>query len=209
MLKIICYIVVLFFLIPEGSAQKIIEKSWDGEGIERINVVSDQIFNIKIVSDESETIDVIAKIEGEHSENVVLNVSEDKSTLSLSTGYSPYFKLANDKLAAHKVISIEIELHIPENLQVFVKASIASVETNGSFEEIHLELGNGNCLLKDFEGGAHINTRNGNITVYARETVSATGKTKTGTLQNELLTGGVFSIMAQSVNGDITLLKSQ
>lgn len=209
MLKKIGYILVFIFVISEGYAQKILEKSWDATEIQRLEIISDQVFKIKIVSQAGEKIQLITRIEGENYENVVVNVSEEQHTLLLTTGYTPYFEAANDKLAAHKVISIEMELHLPSRLAVFIQGAIVSVDTEGTFRKIHLELGTGNCMLINFNGDARLETKNGNITVYGGSDVFAIGETKRGTLRNELSSPGKFSVKAQSVNGDITLLKSQ
>jgi len=204
-----CYILLFIFLMANVYAQKIIDKSWDIEGIERLVIISNDIFNIVIISNHTSRINVITKIEGEHYENVVLNISEENKTLSLSTGFTPYFQAENDKLAAHKVISIEMKLNISNSLEVFVRSSIASLSTHGSFKNLQVELGNGNCVLNDFEGDAQLLTGNGNIRVVAHDTVGARAKTKRGKLTNELSATGNFYIDAESVNGDITLLKSQ
>ena len=203
------YILLFIFLTANVYAQKIIDKSWDIEGIERLEIISNDIFNIVIISNHTSRINVITKIEGEHYENVVLNISEENKTLKLSTGFTPYFQAENDKLAAHKVISIEMELNISNSLEVFVRSSIASLSTHGSFKDLQVELGNGNCVLNDFEGDAQLITGNGNIMVIAHDTVRARAKTKRGKLTNELSSTGNFYIDAESVNGDITLLKNQ
>jgi len=203
------YILLFIFLMANVYAQKIIDKSWDIEGIERLEIISNDIFNIVIISNHSSRINVITKIEGEYYENVVLNISEENKTLRLSTGFTPYFQAVNDKLAAHKVISIEMELNISNRLEVFVRSSMTSLSTHGSFKDLQVELGNGNCVLNDFEGDAKLFTRNGDITVIAHETVKARARTKRGRLTNELSATGKFSIDAESVNGDITLLKCQ
>jgi len=209
MLKRIGYILILIFVISEGYAQKILEKSWDAADVQRLEIISDQVFKIKIVSAATETIRLITRIEGENFENVVVNVFEEQHTLLLTTGYTPYFEAANDKLAAHKVISIEMELLLPSHIAVFIQGAIVSVDTEGTFRKIHLELDTGNCLLTNFNGDAQLNTKNGNITVYGDSNVFAIGETKRGTLRNELSSPGKFSVKAQSVNGDIILLKSQ
>jgi hypothetical protein len=209
MLKKPGYILLFIFLTANVYAQKIINKSWEAQGIEQLEIISNDIFNIVIISEVTEKISVITKIEGEHYENVVLNISEENKTLSLSTGFTPYFQAENDKLAAHKVISIEMEIYISKKLKVLVRSSIASLSTHGSFKNLQVELGNGNCVLNDFEGDAQLLTGNGNIRVIAHDTVRARAKTKRGKLTNELSTAGDFYIDAESVNGDITLLKSQ
>jgi len=209
MLKKGIYIGLLFFMFSEGYAQKIMEKSWDATSVERLEVISDEVYRISIISEATERIYVRTKVEGEHSENVALLVSEENKTLSLSSGFTPYFVKQNDKLAAHKVISIEMEIRVPSDLAILVKGAIVSVETKGSFSEIQLELRNGNCVLVDFKGNAQLNSRNGNITVFAKETGVLDVKSRNGSIKNELPMGGQFLINAESVNGDITLLKSQ
>jgi len=209
MLNKLGYILIFIFMMANGYAQKVIDKSWDTRGIERLEIISDDIFNIVINSSDTSSINVITKIEGEHYENVVLNISEENNTLKLSTGFTPYFKAMNDKLAAHKIISIEMELNISNKLIVFVRSSLTSLTTRGSFKDLQVELGNGNCVLNDFEGNAQLFTREGNITAIVQKTVKGRAKTKRGKLTNELSTTGNFSIDAESVNGDITLLKSQ
>jgi hypothetical protein len=209
MLNKLGYIIVFVFLTFNGYAQKVINKSWDTGGIERLEIISNEIFNIVIISSNTTSINVVTKIEGEHYKNVVLNISEENNTLTLSTGFTPYFQAVNDKLAAHKVISIEMELKISNRLEVFVRSSTTSLTTHGSFKDLVVELGDGNCVLNDFEGNAQLLTIDGNITVIAHNTVKAKGETRKGKLTNELSTSGNFSIDAESVNGDITLLKSQ
>lgn len=196
-------------MTTNGFAQKVIDKSWDTGGIERLEIISNDIFNIVIISNDTTRINVITKIEGEHYENVVLNISEKNKTLTLSTGFTPYFQAVNDKLAAHKVISIEMELYISKRLEVFVRSSMTSLTTHGSFKDLQVELGDGNCVLNNFVGNAQLFTGNGNITVIAHKTVKARAKTKRGKITNQLSTTGNFTIDAESVNGDITLLKSQ
>ncbi len=209
MLKKISYILVLFFMISEGFAQKILEKSWNANEIQGLEIISDEVFKINLFSEATGRIQLITRIEGENYEHVVVEISEVHQTLRLTTGYTPYFEATNDKLAAHKVTSIEMDIHIPKHLEVFIQGSIVSVETRGVFQKLRLELDTGNCELHGFEGDASLNTKSGNITVYAGSEVFATGETKRGTMRNELRSPGKFRVRAQSVNGDITLLKSQ
>ncbi|MEM7084764.1 MAG: DUF4097 family beta strand repeat-containing protein [Bacteroidota bacterium] len=209
MLKTLVYIGLLFFAFSEGHAQKIMEKSWDASSVERLEVISDEVYHIIITSEPTERVSVRAKVEGEHSENVALLISEENKTLSISSGFTPFFVKQNDKLAAHKVISIEMEIRVPQDMKVLVKGAIVSVETKGTFKEILLDLRNGNCVLTHFKGNAQLTSRNGDITVFARQTGARIVDSRNGHIKNELPDKGQFLITAESVNGDITLLKSQ
>jgi len=211
MLKNISHICILLLLIAEAQAQKIIEKSWDASKFEAVEIISDDIFKIIITSKETATISLSTKIEGENYEQVLVDISEEKQprTLTLSTGFTPFFEGANDKLAAHKVISIEMELIVPQNYSVLVRSALASARLEGSFREVRLDLEFGNCVLTSFYGDADINTTHGSIIVYAREGVTAQANTMRGMVKNELNLKGALQIRAQSVNGDITILPSQ
>ncbi len=212
MLKYIGYIAIFVLLTMEAKAQKILEKSWNAELFNGIEIVSDEVFKIKIISEETQTIALNARIEGEFSENIIIEVNEnahDQGILSFSTGFTPYFEMENDKLAAHKVHSIEMELQIPNGMKVYVRSALASVEASGLFQELRLELEKGNCLLKPFEGDALLSSKNGSITVYGKNLNVWRAVTTHGTLTNKLLNKGKYSLEAQSVNGDITLLPSQ
>lgn len=209
MLKNIGYITLLFVAFSQVQAQKIMEKSWDANSVERLEVISNEVYQIKIITEATERVHVKTKVEGEYNENVTLLISEENKTLSISNGFTPFFVKHNDKLAAHKVIAIEMEIRLPSDMAVWIKGAIVSVETVGTFREIQLDLRNGNCVLNNFKGNAQLNSRNGNITVFASETGVLEVKSRSGSVKNELPAEGPFLIKAESVNGDITLLKSQ
>ncbi|MDC8002543.1 hypothetical protein POV27_00640 [Aureisphaera galaxeae] len=201
-------IFVVFLALP-GKAQKVIQRSLDAEGIKKLEITSDQVFLIKLEAKDTETIEIKTLVEGENYENVVLSVEEKEGVLRVKTGYTPYFEGANDKLAAHKVISIEMTLIIPENLSVFVSSFIASVQATGFFENLYTGLNNGNCTLQDFLGNAQLNSRNGFIHVTAEAGVMGTAHSQRGKVNNSLPKTGWYEVTAQSVNGDVILKPSQ
>ena len=73
---------------------------------------SDTVFTVRLSSEKTDKIRINTHVEGEYHENVVVNTSEENKTLTVTTGYSPFFEKENDKLAAHKVIAIDMELEI-------------------------------------------------------------------------------------------------
>ena len=87
---------------------------------------------------------------GENYENVLVTTSEENKTLKIGTSYSPYFIAENDKLAAHKVMSVDIELTIPNFLYVEVNTPIASISVTGNYSNFHAYLENGDCQLNNF-----------------------------------------------------------
>ncbi len=201
---------IMLFLAPFLSifGQKTIEKGWEDIGIDKIEIISDQIFRIEAKSKDTRFINLRTEIEGENYENVVIDTAIKDKTLTITTGFTPYFNAANDKLAAHKVISIELYLEVPEGKELFVSSMLASFKAEGVFENIYTGLFRGNCELINYRGNAQLNTRHGNIEVYAQPSVKGLAKSQRGYIVLDLPITGNYLVEARSVNGDISLLKS-
>ena len=203
---------ILFFLFFGNIfAQKIIERNFNASEITSIEINSDVIYHIKITSRNTEQIKIKTQVEGENYENVVLGIIEENNTLHIKTSFTPFFEAKNDKLAAHKVISIEMELIVPESMAIKIEASIASVEIFGKYESISALLENGNCLMNNFMGDALLKTKQGFIKVYALEETFGTAVSKKGIVVNELSKSNIkslkYRIEAESFKGNISLFQ--
>ncbi|WP_052158414.1 DUF4097 family beta strand repeat-containing protein [Lacinutrix jangbogonensis] len=189
-------------------SQKIEEKIIYNNTLKSIVIEGDAIFKINVRTTTTSSIILISKIEGENAENTTIITEIKNDSLLITSAYQPFFKKANDKLSAHKVLSIEVSLEIPEHLYVYFKSEIASADVTGKYKQLILELNQGNANLDHFDGNAIINTINGNIhleTNYA--TINAT--TKTGKLNTEEITKAKNEILIHSINGNINIFKTK
>src|SRR5690606_17153034 len=125
------------------------------------------------------------------------------------TGFSPFVFLEDDKLAAHKVLAVEIVLIVPNTISVEVKSKLASIFANGNFKALAVSIENSNCELRNFSGNAHLKTKDGNINVVAESGVSGIAISINGTVENMLPKRGKFTVQAESVNGNIRLLQTK
>ena len=200
------FIILLIGITYNSFAQKIIERKIDAASISLIEINSDDVFNIIITSEDITKVIIKTNIVGENFENVLLSIKENNGQLSIAPEYSPYFEAKNDKLAAHKVIAIEMELIVPENIEIIINSSLASLKASGKYVSVKALLGTGNCILENFNGDALINTKQGFIKVFAHKSVyGGIAISKKGTVTNELTTKGKYRIEAESFEGDISL----
>jgi len=206
-MKYILSIVILFFSF-NTLAQNRIQKSFSDTDITTININGNAVFKISVETNTSNTITIDSRIAGENNEHVVLITEIKDNTLFIATKYQPLFTDANDKLSAHKVISIELGLNIPVNKSIYVSSDIATVFVNGQYKEAIIELINGACILKDFIGDATVNTIQGDIDVNTNFT-KLDAFTKNGTLTLETLSKGNRLLSLYSINGNIMVIKSQ
>ena len=189
------------------QAQKSLEKQWVAAEIDTVLIDSDAIFRLTIESHDSETITALSQVEGEYNESVVVNSAITGRTLAISTGFSPYFKKDNDKLAAHKVLSVECSLTVPSDMAVVVRSSLASLEARGGLAYLEAVLSDGNITLENFSGDARLETVTGDITVEAIPGVGGRGVSTQGVTKNQLPLEGNYFIEAKSRSGSVVLRK--
>lgn len=209
MLKNSFIIAFLFFGNLVCLAQKIIQKEFSSEEIHTLSIVDNVIYKITIYSSEEKNLKVLAHVSGEHSESIIIEEKISEETLELKTGLIPFIILENDKLAAHKVMAVEMEIVIPKTMSIEIKSVLASLETTGAIKNLAVSLENGSCVLNDFSGNAHLKTTTGNITVFAKSNVSGKAISTHGIVQNELSLNGKFFVEAESINGTIKLLQTK
>lgn len=203
----LCVLFVFFFF--EAISQKIVEKQLDATRFERISVTSDWINTLTIATEATDQIRIVSKVVGENCENVIITTSEENKTLKIGTSYSPFFIPENDKLAAHKVMSVAIAITIPNFLFVEVNTPLASISGVGNYSNFQANLENGDCELIDFLGNASIITRQGNIKVLAKEQVSGRAFSTNGSVINYLPGKAEYTIIAESRDGDVSLLQTK
>lgn len=202
------FFIILIFISLKLEAQKTVEKLMDAEAISTIIVNGDRMFKINVKTVNASSISIKTKIEGENSEQLVVSSIIKNDSLIINSAYQPMFIGQNDKLSAHKVMSVELELSIPENLYVYVKSKNASAIISGNYSNIIVELSQGNCKMNDFFGNATINTINGKIDLQSNyATVSA--YSKTGVIEKKVLLSGNNQISLHTINGDISITKTK
>ncbi|WP_103190926.1 hypothetical protein [Formosa algae] len=190
------------------SAQKRVDKIIDAQNISTLYIDGANCFNIQIVASTSSQIKIQTKMEGEHSEEMLVVTRTQQDSLYIGTRFQPLFEADNDKLSAHKVMSIELEIQIPENLNLVVISDIASVEVEGVFTSAFIELNQGQCKLLSFLGSATVNTINGAIYVETNyATVHATSRHGAVALQN--LIPGENQLHLKSIQGSISVIKTE
>ena len=208
-MKIYIGVILIFFGFSSANGQKTLEKEWDVTEIHRLEITTKDVYEIYIKSEPRNSIAIRLKMEGETSESMMLKELESNGILLLETAHNPFFKPYNDKLAAHKVLAMELEIVVPEHIEIAIQGTIASVIGEGSYQSLSLLLQNGYCNLQNFAGNAQIETKKGGINVSAKKGVTAFANSKYGKVTNELTKSGNYSIQAQSDFGDIELTRSQ
>ena len=146
-----------------GFAQKLVRHAYPVTSNTLIQIDTDNCYQAEISSYEGANIIVEARMEGEYAEAFSVNISEEGKTVWIAPQLTPEFEFPNDKLSAHKVVSLSLKVKIPsyQNVQVF--GTSCNVSLTGAFNEVDVVLNDGNCTLNQVARQVQVNTQSGNI----------------------------------------------
>ena len=201
---------ILFMLVTMSLyAQKRLTQTYDSTAIKELYIHSNEIFKIKITTGEVREITVATIIDGETFASTMLNTSTNDGVLKITTGKTPDYIPFNDKLAAHKVLAIELEIIIPIGLDVSIYSTLASVDTYGKLGQVRIDLGRGHFKGEEFrfrESGK-INTISGSIYISSN-LVNVTAQSRNGKVDIPPTQAEGPLLAIKSIHGDVTVVKS-
>lgn len=201
---------ILFMLVTMSLyAQKRLSQTYDATAIKELYIHSNEIFKIKITTGEVREITVATIIDGETFASTMLNTSTNDGVLKITTGKTPDYIPFNDKLAAHKVMAIELEIIIPIGLDVSIYSTLASVDTYGKLGQVRIDLGRGHFKGEEFrfrESGK-INTISGSIYISSN-LVNVTAQSRNGKVDIPPTQAEGPLLAIKSIHGDVTVVKS-
>ncbi len=181
-------IIVLVLLMSFGllNAQKVVKKSVRNPDTSSILIDADDCFKVEVTTTLSKEIVVEALLDGEYKNDLLVEIKEDAPSIIISAGFQPSFIKPNDKLSAHKVISISLKVRVPENMKVRLFGTNANVYAKGSYKDLKVTLDDGTCNFQSIHGITHAVTRSGDIYVYSNgatiETKNSFGNTETSNI---------------------------
>ena len=206
------YFVFILLIIFSGQlfSQKKLFKTYDKGTIHTLFIDSDDIFQIKLSTSPTDKITIYTQIDGETFESSLLHAEIVDGVFKITTGRTPDFTPFNDKLSAHKILSIVVEVTLPEDLNLDIYSTLASVKAQGMYDKIRLNLGRGGCELSSFRfrESVLINTISGNIVLETKK-ADIDAQSRNGNVVIPKGMTGIKTMQLQSIDGDITVINSQ
>jgi len=198
----------MLFLSFGLSAQKKMYRNILADHISLIQLDVTNCFIVEVHTGKGNEISIEAEMEGEYSQDLDLEVSTNGSTLVVDTGFAPNFKNPNDKLSAHKVISILLRLTVPSYKNLDIYGTNARVVLDGNYNELQVSLADGTCVLNNVVGDADIKTQSGSIKVYSTA-ANIDAISRYGVVSSNIIPEGNSSFKLQTVTGNIDLFKTE
>ncbi len=206
-MKRIFFFLCLFSLI-QLQGQKLIKKAFVGPETKYIQIDSKYCYQVDLDTNNINEVKVEASIEGEYSKDLVITIEEQGATVLLSAGFQPNFINPNDKLSAHKVISIKLRITLPEYKEVSVYGTNSNVQVTGDFKSLMVKLSDGRCVLENVTSNVEVTTQKGDILLTVpRGNILA--KSTYGEVLKETIPEGEKLYTLNTVEGRIFLKKTK
>ena len=204
--------ITLFFALlaclNSAFAQKKMVLTEPAENLKGIFIESDQIFQIYVKTTNSDQLVISTEVEGETFETLEIDTALQNDLLYITTGRSVGFKAFDDKLAAHKVLSVVLHIELPSNKELWVNSSLASVEAQGAYSYVNLNLSGGRVDLLNFSGNGVVNTLRGAIAIETQNT-AVKASSRNGTVDVASSPLQLYELVLKTVDGDISVSQSE
>lgn len=180
----------------------------EGQGVSLIQIDSENCFKVELTTLAEKRIIVESDMDGEYMQNLLLNVLREGNTVWIGAGFQPNFRNPNDKLSAHKVVSISLKIAIPQYLDVSVRGSNSNISATGNYDNFEITLTDGVCTLDKVRGDITVSSQSGNIVLSTSE-AEIQASSKYGEVDRELIPHGDNQFTLNSITGNISIRKTE
>lgn len=188
--------------------QKKIKKALIDHTTSLIQIDTDNCYNVEIRTSDSHEIVVEAVIDGEYKNDLVIRIEEKGIGALISAGFQPNFLNPNDKLSAHKTISISLKISLPEQKNVQVFGTNGNVDITGMYRDLKVTLDDGRCILNQVTESVEIITQSGEIIMYGESGV-INAKSKYGKIVKDSIPTGNDHFNLSTTTGNILIRKTK
>lgn len=178
------------------------------EGIKSIRFFLNEVTNTRIQTTGGDTLSIKMFQDGEYAPYLQLKIVREKDELSVYNQKNLSFPDFDDKLSAHKIISQEAFISLPNKMAVYFESNTSNLGTTGKFKNLTVELLNGDANLTAFDGNAKIYCANGNIHAFVKSGLIR-AETQAGNFVTEKIPESKNLIFLKTSSGNIDVRKTK
>lgn len=159
------FVLLLFGLLDCTTirAQKLSSKTIKSIDIHSITMDMKDVAWLELNTHLLDEVIITTTFEGEYQNDLALRSKMVGNELYLNVGYLPNFKHPNDKLSAHKVLSVKVFLTVPAYLKVKLFGTTSDVRASGDYQYLDITTSSGEVTITDFTSTLLVTTYSGNI----------------------------------------------
>ncbi len=200
------FAIVLCVLVLGGPAhgQKRVTKALLNPDISSIHIDGTLVYQVDLETADTSEITVEAQMEGEYRKDLVVGFRESGSTLHVETQFGPEFHFPNDKLGAHKVVSVRMRIVLPHYQNTLLTARSCLVSVSGRYRDLDIVFSDGRCELFHTAENTHVKTASAPIIAHLRSG-KVEAASRYGTVDIDPVPAGDHHLTLESTRGDIAI----
>ena len=199
---------IFVFALVHVHGQKLVKKAFIGPRTGTIQVDAQYCYRIDLKTEPTDEVHVSAIMEGEYARDLLVSIEQSGTTAVIRTDFQPNFVNPNDKLSAHKVISIALEISVPEYKNVDVFGTKTNLYATGKYKDLKITLSDGRCTLRNISESVTVSTQKGDILLSA-PSGDVISESTYGSVQKESIPFGDNRFFLKTVEGDILVTKTK
>lgn len=196
------------FALAQLHGQKLVRKAFVGPRTETIQIDSRFCYRIDLKTANTDEVRVSASMEGEYAKDLLVTITENGTTVQIGADFQPLFTDPNDKLSAHKVVSIALQVTVPEYKRVVLFGTNSNVYVAGNYESLKITLSEGMCRLDNVSETVEVTTQKGDIWLTASNG-DIKAESAYGHIVKENIPFGDHQFTLKTVEGNIHLMKTK
>ena len=190
------------------QGQKLFKKTFDSSSAKEVQIDARFVYRVVLHTHNSEQIIVSARSEGEYGNDMVINLWQEAATVYIGTNFHPDYQPKNDKLSAHKVLSVELDVFLPSYFDVSLSGGSTNVVAEGLYESLEVNLESGRCELNEVTGLVQVTTLSGDIFLNGGKGI-LNAESEYGQTYSVQLDTGPSDYNLNSTKGDIKILSAK
>lgn len=206
-MKTLCFFLG-FFVAVQLQSQKLVKKALVNAQTEYIQIDSEFCYQVNLYTSKVKEVIVEASIEGEYAKDLIVSIEEQGINMEISAKFQPNFTNPNDKLSAHKVISIALDVTLPEHKNVHVFGTNSNLNASGNYKKLKVKLSDGRCSLENVSETVEVTTQKGDI-LLTTPSGNISAKSTYGKIFSEDIPDGDNQFTLNTIEGEIHLKKTK
>ena len=199
---------LLFVFTMNAVGQKKVEKVFPSSGISSMEIQGLNAYKIIVFAKKTDHVRIQAQMNGEYRNELYVVANVEEHTLNVKAEFSPSFDMPDDKLSAHKVISVRIIVEVPEYLEVLVLGADTEVDVSGKYNQVKTKTRSGTTRFYDVEGDLDAYSFQGDIR-YKSSGGNIKASSKFGKVINRGVSSGNSLISLKTVHGNIYISQNE
>lgn len=198
--------ITVFFMLGILQGQKVVEKSLSGKRAGFVEIDAVNCYRVSLKTLPTDRVEVVARMDGEYAGRLIVFLEERQGTVAIRAGFLPGLALPIDKLSAHKVVAISLEIGLPPHKRVRLRGTDSHVLASGDYRHLDIALGKGSCHLRALGQRVEVRTQSGDIWLATADG-DILAHSEHGQVLREVVPLGDPHFELRSVEGDIHVHK--